>query len=348
MGRIILKVLGVIVVILVIIYLFYSPRLKFDVLKNPNKHSSISSDKAHPSHHTEEAQNTMPKHGIGTWVGKSLNKLTKKFGQADRVYPFYNSYKNYVFKRKNQYYIVSVKDNIIKSVYATGKDVNVQPLKIMESGSHIYENLSINTEPTIRTHHKKYDIELSDHDMKTQALVKFGQIYAQIYMDEQTNEILAVRYLDSEALMNFKPYQTLNDTETREFNHDDKSSPYEQNSNQLLTLYEVTNEMRKLKGLRPLKVDKDVSRIAFLNLYQATSKEDVEFREDVLEDQLKERNILFKSAGQNVGSDFNDVPTLINSWLNSDIHRSRLLSTDYSQMGGEVNDSYYNLIFIEE
>jgi uncharacterized protein YkwD len=41
---------------------------------------------------------------------------------------------------------------------------------------------------------------------------------------------------------------------------------YEQNPNQLMTLYEVTNEMRKLKGLKPLKVNNDIAHIASINL----------------------------------------------------------------------------------
>ena len=37
-----------------------------------------------------------------------------------------------------------------------------------------------------------------------------------------------------------------------------------------------------------------------------------------------------------MGYDFDDVPTLIHSWMNSDIHRSRMLNKKYNEMGGEV------------
>ena len=40
MKKLIIKVIGVLVLICFIIYLFYSPRLKFDVLENPNKDTS--------------------------------------------------------------------------------------------------------------------------------------------------------------------------------------------------------------------------------------------------------------------------------------------------------------------
>ena len=39
MNKLIIKVIGALVLILFLIYLFYSPRLKFDVLENPNNNS---------------------------------------------------------------------------------------------------------------------------------------------------------------------------------------------------------------------------------------------------------------------------------------------------------------------
>ena len=50
--------------------------------------------------------------------------------------------------------------------------------------------------------------------------------------------------------------------------------------------------------------------------------------------QLDNENIDFIATSQNVGYDFNDVPTLIHSWMNSDIHRSRMLNKKYNEMGG--------------
>lgn len=117
-----------------------------------------------------------------------------------------------------------------------------------------------------------------------------------------------------------------------------------------MTLYEVTNEMRKLKGLKPLKVNNDIAHIASINLFDATKSgyDSVEFTENALKQQLDERDISYTSTSQNVGYNFDDVPTLIHSWMNSDIHRSRMLNTKYDEMGGEVMKDYYSLIFLEK
>ncbi|MBO0378842.1 CAP-associated domain-containing protein [Staphylococcus warneri] len=347
MKKLVIRILGVVFLVSFLIYLFYSPRLKFDVLENPNKN--------HKTERTEQFKNTnkdienpKPKKGVGTWIGKDINQLTKKYGQASRTYPFRDGYKNYVFKKKDQYYIVSVKDDHIKSVYATGKDVNVSPLHIGEQNSKIYENTSINPEPTIKSKGKVYEFELSDEDLKTQTLIKYGNVYAQVYSDQQTNKIMAIRFLDKDTLASLQPYK-INESQSSS-NSKHKDLPYEQNTNQLMTLYEVTNEMRKLKGLKPLKVNNDIAHIASFNLFDATKSgyDSVEFTENALKQQLDERDISYTSTSQNVGYNFDDVPTLIHSWMNSDIHRSRMLNTKYDEMGGEVMKDYYSLIFLEK
>lgn len=350
MKKLIIKVIGVILLVTFLIYLFYSPRLKFDVLENPNKNSKTTKTEQFKQVN-KDAENPKPKEGIGTWIGKDIKTLTHHYGQADRSYPYKNGLKNYVFKQKDEYYIVSTNKGTITSVYATGKGVKVSPLKIGESSSHIFEDTSINPEPTVKTKGKTYKFEMSDEDLKTQTLIKYGDVYAQIYSDQQTNKILAVRFLDANTLATLQPYK-LNraEDEGQISESSDDKIPHEQNPNQLITLYEVTNKMREMKNLQSLKVNNDIARIAAINLYEATDKgsDSVEFTENALTQQLDERHVSYKSASQNVGYDFDDVPTLIHSWINSDIHRSRLLSNKYDEMGGEVMSDYYSLIFVEK
>jgi uncharacterized protein YkwD len=107
--------------------------------------------------------------------------------------------------------------------------------------------------------------------------------------------------------------------------------------------------MRKLKNTQPLKINNKLAHIASFNLYEATGQDDsAEFTEDALRDQLNAQEVPFTYSSQNVGYDFNDVPTLIHSWLNSDTHRSRMLNAKYNEMGGEVMQGYYTLIFVGE
>lgn len=72
---------------------FYSPRLKFDVLENPNKDSTKTTQNENINKNEESVENPMPKEGIGTWVGQNLKKLTNTYGQAERVYSYKGDFK---------------------------------------------------------------------------------------------------------------------------------------------------------------------------------------------------------------------------------------------------------------
>ena len=104
MKKLIIKVIGVLVLICFLIYLFYSPRLKFDVLENPNKNTTKTTQTTQTQDFDKSkntAENPMPKDGVGTWVGQSLSKLTEKYGQADRVYPYKDNYKTTYLKKRS-------------------------------------------------------------------------------------------------------------------------------------------------------------------------------------------------------------------------------------------------------
>ncbi|MDU6764412.1 MAG: CAP-associated domain-containing protein, partial [Staphylococcus sp.] len=264
MTKLVIKVLGVVFLITFLIYLFYSPRLKFDVLENPNNNNKISHSNQVSHSVKKQTENPAPKNGIGTWIGKDINYLTNKYGQANRTYPVKGGYTDYIVKRKQQYYIVTTKHDEIKSVYATGEKAQTGSLKINENASHIFEKTSINPDPSFKVNGKQYNFELSDEDIKTQTLIKYGNIYAQVYVDQQSNRIMGIRYLDKELLAFIKPYQLTDEEDISDdkFNNDRNnkdSLPYEQSPNQLITLYEITNQMRDLKHIPPLKVNSDIS-----------------------------------------------------------------------------------------
>ncbi|MDE4961410.1 CAP-associated domain-containing protein, partial [Francisella tularensis subsp. holarctica] len=96
-----------------------------------------------------------------------------------------------------------------------------------ESASHLFEKTSINPEPTIQSQGNTYRFEMSDEDMKTQTLIKYGNIYAQVYSDQKSNKILAVRFLDSDTLAALQPYK-LNTDEGDSSESKDKATPFEQ------------------------------------------------------------------------------------------------------------------------
>ncbi|QLK85760.1 CAP-associated domain-containing protein [Staphylococcus sp. 17KM0847] len=346
MKRLIIKILAVIVLIGFVIYLFYAPRLEFDVLENPNQSSNRPLKKAEPHLNVEE--NPKLKDGLGLLIGKNMTSVSDKLGQADRVYQALENNKTYVYHRKDLYVLVTAQQDKVKSIYMTGTNTKEEsgPIQVGDDASTLYNKYTINTEPEFQFEGKYYHFELSDRDVKTQALIQFDNIFAQVFIDQQSNEITGIRYLDKEALITINPYSQNEDHTEDTQNTKEIYSP-EQNANQLLTLYELTNEMRQRYQREPLKVNATLENVATVNLFHSIDGSSTEFTESSLIDLVNQTSLSYQSISQNVGYNFNDVPTLVNSWINSDVHRSRMLSSKYSEMGGQIDRDYYLLIFVE-
>lgn len=352
MRRKLIKVLAVLLLVGFLVYLFYSPQLEFDVLENPNRanHTQPEKPKNVPQN---EGQNPQLKSGVGTYIGKSLDQVTSQFGTPDRIYSFRKDYKKYVYKGENRYLIFAVKNEKVKSVYVTGRDTDklTGPIQINEHASDLFDRFSINTEPQFKVNGQTYHYELSDKDVKTQALIQFDDTFAQVFIDQQKNKVLGLRYLDKEALADTNPYAQNNENDASqetEESAEEEGRPADQNVNERITLYELTNEMRKLNERQPLKVSDTLEDVATVDLFNYGNQKNTEFTEENLINLVKQTPLNYKSVSQNVGYNFNDVPTLVHSWINSDVHRSRMLNTKYAEMGGEVQRQYYMLIFLEE
>lgn len=352
MKSIIFKVVGVILLVVFLVYLFYSPKLEFDVLENPNQSKDVINRSNTPKPKSTEGENPKIKEGVGTLVGASMKNVTKKWGQADRTYTFEHDFKNFIFHRNGTYLIVTAKNNVVKSIYVTGlgSKTHTGPIKINSRADQIYNSFSINTEPQFKINGRDYHYELSDEDVKTQALIQFDDLYAQVFIDQQTNRVIGLRFLDKEALAAMNPYKKNEPDLLTEDEVDKKeaSKSADQDVNQRLTLYELTNEMRQLYHQKPLKIEGKLESVANVNLFNMLSTDNRSFTEASLMSVLDQTDLHYRNVSQNVAYNFNDIPTLTHSWMNSDAHRSRMLNEKYTTMGGEIDRQYFILIFLEE
>ncbi|MEJ7541143.1 CAP-associated domain-containing protein [Staphylococcus intermedius] len=352
MRRKLIKVLAVLLLVGFLVYLFYSPQLEFDVLENPNRTNHQQPEKP-KNVNQNDGQNPQLETGVGTYIGKSLNQITSQFGTPDRIYSSQHGYHQYIYHGDNRYMIFSLKKDKVKSVYVTGEGTEKLsgPIKINAKATDLFDKFSINTEPQFKVNGQTYHYELSDKDVKTQALIQFDDTFAQVFIDQQKNKVLGLRYLDKEALADMDPYAQNDGEETpqpTEKSTEADVRPPDQNVNERLTLYELTNEMRKLNERQPLKVNDTLENVATVDLFNYSNQKNTEFTEENLLNLMKQTPLNYKSVSQNVGYNFNDVPTLVHSWINSDIHRSRMLNSKYVEMGGEVQRQYYMLIFLEK
>lgn len=347
MKNIVIKLLAIVFIVTFIFYLFYSPTLKFDVLENPKKdtipNESIPTPPSTPNPPLEK--------GVGAYIGKNIDDFTNKFGYPTRIYPSSFSFQNFVYQLENQYYIIGVKNKKIVMVYGTGKEASINPFKVGEKASKIFNGITLTTEPVVKTDRGTYQFELSEVDVKTQQLIQYGDIFAQVYTDRITNKILAIKYLDADTLVELKPYAMSYKGEVVSNEQKDKDHNTHEviiNSNNVLTLFDLTNIMREVNGRESLETNEMINHISQLQVARLNkNKDQVKEVVDDIGKQLKEEKINYDMVAQNIGYNFEDVPAVMNSWMNADAQREHILNKEFNEMGGGIAGGYTSLVFIK-
>lgn len=349
MKSILIKLLLIILMGVFLFYLFYSPSLKFDVLENPAK-EKISNEDIKPSSNNTVKRPKLSK-GLGVYIGKNIDQFTGKYGYPKRIYDSNFNYKNFVYEFKDQYYILGVSNKKIVMAYATGKNANSYPFKIGQSADNIFNGNAIVSEPIIKTNQAEYQFQLTEVDIKTQTLIQYDDIFVQVYIDRISNKVMAMRYIAPDTLVQMQPYamsskgKTIEKTANKEIHTKDEVAI---NSNKVLTMFEITNYMRSINGRQPLETNELINHVAQFQVASLNKKKQKKVKqvEDEIGSELNKLDIKYLHLSQNIAFNFDDVPSLINSWLNSDEHRENMLYRNINEMGGGISGSYYSLIFI--
>ena len=60
---------------------------------------------------------------------------------------------------------------------------------------------------------------------------------------------------------------------------------------------------------------------------------------------VNDKKIEYNAINQNLAYNFYDMPTLVNSWLNNNSYREKLLGSQYDEFGAGNSREYYSLVF---
>jgi len=123
------------------------------------------------------------------------------------------------------------------------------------------------------------------------------------------------------------------------------------NEKQEQQLLNLINEQRKKSGVKSLKFDENLKRIARIkaqdmvngNYFSNTSK-----KYGSPFDMLNNNKIRYKTAGENIAGSA-DVQQTIKAWMKVDSHKKNILNKNYNYTGiGIAKSKDYGLIIVEE
>ncbi|WP_164669118.1 CAP domain-containing protein [Virgibacillus doumboii] len=299
-----------------------------------------------------EKRTTVPLDGdLFQWVNKTADDVTEAFGEPVRKDKSAYGYDWLVYKNKNERYIqFGIIDNTVQSIYAIGKNLSLEPVKIGQNYEAVKNEFSFKNEVTYNQGFSSYTFRLRDEELQTRPLVKLtDDIFMQLYFDNVTKKLSSIRVVSADILLQHRPYEMeYRGDLPKQPNLSDKQWAKVENGMEQ-QIFDITNVMRTYYGKDPLDWDKTVSEVAYLH-----SKDMAEnnyfshygLNGKGLKERLAAKEVFYRAAGENIAAQYPDAPSAMHGWLNSEGHRKALLKDDYTHLGVGVYHFYYTQNFL--
>jgi uncharacterized protein YkwD len=288
--------------------------------------------------------------GLHQFIGKSGDEIKSIWGVPDRIDPSSYDYVWWIYKTNPAEYLqFGILENKVVTIYGIGKELKLDPYSIGQSYDDIVNKLSIKDTHSIQLGGNSYRFELTDHEKRVRPLFQFGDVWAQLYIDTFTNKLSSVRFLDSETLLKQRPYELIYRgvlLSPRELSIKEWKAVEKGNALQIL---DITNMLRQRHNLDKVEWHEETAQVAFLHSQDMMQNQ--YFSHDSptrggLVDRLKQGNIKYYLAGENIAAKYVDGIAAVEGWLNSEGHRKTLLNAEFTHLGVGVYEKYYTQNFI--
>ncbi|EDL64724.1 hypothetical protein BSG1_18185 [Bacillus sp. SG-1] len=302
---------------------------------------------------TDEHSNAAgPAQGIASYINKSAEELVAQLGEPDRIDPSAYNYEWWIYYISDQKYLqVGIERSKVVTIYATGNEVDIKPFQIGQTVKEIYQNSPVESEIVVNVNDGTYRFELSEEDLNTRVLTSVGEVYAQLYLDKYTSELVSIRFFNKETLVEQRPYEMVYRGELMKENEipDEKWDEISAGSEQ--QIFDITNILRSNYEAGQVVWDDETAMVAedhSKDMFEQDyfSHESPTF--GTLADRLESAEIAFGMAGENIAAQYADGPAAVHGWLNSEGHRKTLLEPDFTHLGVGVYRKYYTQNFIQQ
>jgi uncharacterized protein YkwD len=299
---------------------------------------------------TPESLNETTYKGLQTLMGVTGDEVIEKWGKPSRIDPTAYDYVWWIYKQnENSYIQIGILENKVVTIFAIGDDINADPFYIGQSYDEIASQFVVEAMHSLEVNDNSYRFELSEEEQLVRPLIRFGDVWAQLYIDHFTNKLSSIRYMDAVTLIKQRPYELVYRGELispRKLSQEEWLAVEKGSSEQIL---DITNLIRKRHELSGVKWHEETSQVALL--HSKDMKENDYFSHDSpskggLSDRLQEGNVKYHLAGENIAAKYIDGIAAVEGWLNSKGHRETLLNKEFTHLGVGVYEKYYTQNFI--
>ncbi|MFS1518247.1 CAP domain-containing protein [Bacillus sp. SCS-151] len=289
--------------------------------------------------------------GLDSFIGKPSEVIEREFGKPIRVDKSIYDYDWWIYNQDpSQYIQIGVENNIVTTIYAIGEELNTEPFIIGQPIDEIINTFSLEQLISFTANNNNYRFELSEQDLEIRPLVKVNDVYIQLYFDRYSNKLSSIRYMDANTLIKQRPYELVyrGDLLSSEELSIEELALVEQGvAKQILDL---TNIIRNQHNLPAVQWNEEAAIVAHKHskeMYDENYFSHTSPLSGGLPERLKEGNVYYFSAGENIAAKYIDGIAVMVGWLNSKSHRETLLNENFTNLGVGVYKKYYTQNFIE-
>ena len=330
-------------------FMFFNSPRENEPLKGPHANSNII-PKTELQQPVKDSI-ARPQSGLSTLIGKKVNAVVEQFGEPTRKEPSSYGYDWWVYNSSAAtFFMVGVQNGQVTQVYIAGDELDSSPFKIGQKRDEIYRMTLIDYEVAANVEENIFVFSMNEEDMQTRLLIKFDGIFAQLYIDGETGELLGVRFTDSKTLVIHQPYEMIYQGEL--VTKAPPSSYLQQDINDAnaAQLDDLINITRVQHDLAPLEINKSLKDAAKTHSEEMKVQNFLAHESPTsgnLKKRLEKYGIEFNDANENLATAYFDSIEAMHGWLNSTEHRKVILNDRYTLVGSGVYLNYYTQIFIE-
>ncbi|MFF5993194.1 CAP-associated domain-containing protein [Lysinibacillus sp. KU-BSD001] len=291
-----------------------------------------------------------PETGISTMIGQPSEIVLENYGEPNRIDRSAFGYEWWVYNR-DATIMFGIEQGQITQVYTNAENIDVSPYYIGQSVEDVYRMTIVDAEVSVAIDENVFIFTMSEDDTKNRLLAKFDTIYAQLYIDEERGILAGIRYMNGKTLVQHQPYEMQFTGELVEKQTPSSFLQFELNRTMAKQLFELTNVYRQKYDLEPLLTFNELNTTAMAHsedmfLQNYMSHESPTYGS--LQQRLKDSNIVYEKANENVAMAYYDAIEAVHGLLNSPNHRETMLNDEYTHVGTGVYYNYYTQIFLKQ
>lgn len=154
-------------------------------------------------------QSFVPSTGFSNYIGMAVDDFMIAYGDPDEIKVTADDSEIWIYGTDSTDYLqLKVANYVITEILVLGSSIEILPFEMGMERADMYQVASFNPTFEVQYENQLIQINLNENELNNQPLVSFdNQTYAILTMDNKTNTIIGIHYMDNDSLIHSGMYE---------------------------------------------------------------------------------------------------------------------------------------------